>query len=373
MKKYFAIAFSLIFMTLLPSCGQSADDPSEPEVEPPYQPAGTFVKGADVSWCTEMEADGRQFRDSEGNVCDIFALMKSVGMDAARLRVWVNPEGYGYGPWCDKADLLVKAKRAKAQGLDIMVDFHYSDFFADPGRQLTPLDWKDKDLNGLVEAVKEHTKDVLSALKSEGIDVKWVQTGNETNSGMLWDVGKIDWNKDARTRYANYVRLHNAAYDAVKSVCPAAQVILHYAGVNEASEYEGWFFKEVIDAGARLDMIGLSHYPDTKAWSSTAKGAVSNANAAAGIASIYNRFGIPVMVVETGFSNADPGLASQVMSDLLERLEKTDGCEGVFYWEPEVDGQWKPSYYNTLGWGPYQMGAFTTDGRPTEALDAFGK
>ena len=373
MKHIFAAVSALAILAFMPSCGSNTDGPDDGNDQLPGEETASFVNGADVSWCTEMEADGRQFRDRGGNVCELFSLMKNIGMDAIRLRVWVNPESYGYGPWCDKADLLAKARRAKAQGLDILVDFHYSDFFADPGRQLIPVDWKDMDLNGMAAAVSAHTRDVLSSLKEEGIDVKWVQTGNETNSGMLWDVGRIDWKADASKRYTNYVKLHNAAYAAVKAVFPKAKVILHYAGVNEASEYDGWFFKDMLAAGAQIDMIGLSHYPDTKAWSSTESGAVSNPNAAAGIARLHTLFDLPVMVVETGFSCEDPAVASQVMADLLARLEKTEGCEGVFYWEPEVDGKWKPSFYNTLGWSAYQMGAFTTDGRPTAALDAFGK
>lgn len=102
-----------------------------------------FVRGADVSWCTEMEASGRKFYDANGQETELFALLKQIGMNAVRLRVWVNPTGYGYGAWCDKDDVLKKAERAHQQGLDVMIDFHYSDFFADPGRQEKPKDWSD--------------------------------------------------------------------------------------------------------------------------------------------------------------------------------------------------------------------------------------
>ena len=103
--------------------------------------AQDFARGADISWATEMEADGRKFYTNDGVATDIFALMKQIGMNAIRLRVFVDPEGYGYGPWCDKADVVAKAKRAQAQGLDVMIDFHYSDFFTDPGRQNVPKAW----------------------------------------------------------------------------------------------------------------------------------------------------------------------------------------------------------------------------------------
>ena len=103
--------------------------------------AATFARGADISWCTEMEADGKTFRNADGEERDIFVLMKELGMNAIRLRVWVNPQRFGYGQWCDKNDVLAKAKRAHAQGLDLLIDFHYIDFFADPGTKTMPLDW----------------------------------------------------------------------------------------------------------------------------------------------------------------------------------------------------------------------------------------
>ena len=89
----------------------------------------TFARGADISWCSEMEHDGMKFYNLNGEETEIFQLMKQIGLNAIRLRIWVNPEN-GYGSWSDKADVLAKARRAKAQGLDLMIDFHYSDYFA---------------------------------------------------------------------------------------------------------------------------------------------------------------------------------------------------------------------------------------------------
>ena len=118
-------------------------------------------------------------------------------------------------------------------------------------------------------------------------------------------------------------------------------------------------------------MIGLSHYPDYNNWNSTASGAVSNYNAARNIAAVSSQFNVPVMIVETGYSQADENKAKQVMQDLFDKTENLPQCAGIFYWEPEVDGQWKPAYYTSTGWGAYGMGAFTADGRPTAALDPF--
>ena len=328
----------------------------------------SFARGADISWCTEMEADGRVFRNAEGTEMELFALMKQIGMTAIRLRVWVNPAKYGYGAWCDKADVLAKAKRANNQGLDLMIDFHYSDFFADPGTQNIPLDWADYPMDRLKTAMAEHTKDVLQTLKAEGIEPRWVQVGNETNSGMLNPMGKIDWNKSGTARYTNYVVLSNASYDAVKEVLPDAQVIIHLGGTENAK----WFFTDFKAAGGKFDMIGLSHYPTTAEWNSSSSSAThSNINAAKYVSEAIETFHVPVMICETGFESWRPEVASEVMHDLMSRMKSIPQCAGVFYWEPEVDGQWKPAYYQQLGWGAYGMGAFTTDGRPTAALDAF--
>ena len=330
--------------------------------------SGMLARGADVSWCTEMEADGRKFYNAEGTETEMMALMKEIGMTAIRLRVWVNPKKYGYGAWCDKVDVVAKAKRAYAAGLDLMIDFHYSDSFCDPGTQNIPLDWAEYSTEQLKTAMADHTKEVLQALKDEGIQPKWVQVGNETNSGMLNPLGKINWDKNGPARFTEYVPISNAGYEAVKAVLPDAYVIVHLGGTENAD----WFFKDFRSAGGKFDMIGLSHYPTEAEWNSTAANAnYSNVNAAKYVASAATKYGVPVMICETGFDVSKPALAKQVMADIFNRMGEIPQCAGIFYWEPQVDGAWKPAWYNTKGWGAYGMGAFTTSGRPTIALDAF--
>ena len=189
---------------------------------------------------------------------------------------------------------------------------------------------------------------------------------------MIFDSGKIDWDKSGSARYSNYVALSNAGYDAVKEVLPDAYVIVHIANAYNAADYDGWFYKEFKEAGGKFDMIGLSHYPDWTDWNSTQSGVASNANAANSVKKLGDLFKVPVIIVETGFSNQDASKASEVMTDLFNKTKDLSQCAGIFYWEPQVDGVWKPDYYSTLGWGAYNMGAFTTDGKPTAALNAFG-
>lgn len=327
-----------------------------------------FVRGADLSWVAEMEADGQSFYNSDGRAVEPFELMTSIGMNAVRLRVWVNPTAFGYGAWCDKADVIAKAKRAHNQGLDIMIDFHYCDFFADPGSQTLPTDWTGYSRQEMLTAVAEHTVDVLSALKDEGIEPRWVQVGNETNSGLCWDFGKIDWSLAGAARFADYAEVSNAGYDAVKSVFPDAQVIVHLAGADAPQ----WFFGDFIAAGGKVDIIGISHYPTAEQWNSSAADATySNVNAAEWVRQAIATFDRPVMICETGFSVHNPDLGYEVMSDLFARMQPIDRCLGIFYWEPLADGQWRPAYYTTLDWNAYDKGAFTTSGQPTKTLDAF--
>ena len=158
--------------------GSCKDDNAAPAM--PDQ--DSFAKGADISWITEMEATGISFYNQAGIATDGLKLLRSLGMNAVRLRVWVDPAN----GWCNKEDVLVKAYRAHHLGMRIMIDFHYSDHWADPGQQNKPAAWGSLSLDELKAAVAEHTKEVLQLLKDNGITAEWVQVGNETGNGMLW-------------------------------------------------------------------------------------------------------------------------------------------------------------------------------------------
>lgn len=150
-----------------------------------------YWKGADIGWATEYESYGMMFYNRAGEVRECTALMKELGLDAVRFRVWVDPSKHGN--WNSKEDLIVKARRADELGMAIMVDFHYSDFWADPKKQNIPASWSGKGYEEIKILLAEHTKDVLSALKAEGIEPKWVQVGNEISNGFLWTVKGDQW------------------------------------------------------------------------------------------------------------------------------------------------------------------------------------
>lgn len=364
----------------LTACGGGSDEPEVPAPGPAPAPTPTptptpdptpdnnlsFYKGADISWITEMEKDGKKFYNAAGKETDGFQLMKELGMNAIRLRVWVNPEK-AYGNFCNQADVVAKAKRAKEAGMEVMIDFHYSDFFADPGRQTKPAAWEGKTQAELKTAVANHTTDVLKALKEAGVTPKWIQIGNETRNGMLWPEGQLWTDKgDIANGWKNYTTLSNAGYDAAKKVFGDAIIIVHQ---NNAWEDLDWWFKKFKAAGGKFDMIGLSHYPQAetdKTWQNVNQLALSH------IKSLANTYNCKVMVCEVGVkTQANESTAAQVLSAFLTEAKKIKAFAGVFYWEPQVYGGWKPAYYSTLNWNAYDMGAFTSTGKPSKVMDAF--
>lgn len=238
--KNILMASALLCGAFFTACDDNDDKPVFPENQDQAYDMSGFAKGADVSWLTEMEKEGYKFYDAEGNGHECMSLLRDLGMNAIRLRVWVNPdqgwseeEGF-FNPegWCDKDDVVTKAWRAHNLGYRIMIDFHYSDIWADPGRQEKPAAWADLSFDELKQAVADHTTEVLSAIKARGIDVEWVQVGNETRTGMLKPDGAASSGKTA-----NFAQLVTAGYDAVKTIYPEAKVIVHIDQGNNPNRY----------------------------------------------------------------------------------------------------------------------------------------
>ncbi len=329
-------------------------------------PRGSWAKGSDLSWLSEMEHDGLQFYNAAngGKGEDCIELLRGMGQNSVRLRVWVNhPTG-----WSNKADMVALAKRAAKAGQRIMIDIHYSDFFADPSHQTIPMAWQNYDYPTMLEAVREHTLDVLNTLKEEGIKPEWVQIGNETPNGMLWPMGKVsDQLSDVSIQqgwehYAGFTRM---GYEAAKEVFPDINVIVH---VDNAYERRDWFWQAMHAHGGKWDMIGLSHYPMMSAWNGGKSWQEMNELAEENIKRLIRDWHCPVMIAEIGMF-ANDSLSPIVMADFVARATAIDSCAGIFYWEPEVYGGWRPEEYKPLGWGSYTMGAFTDEGKPSEVME----
>ncbi|MBD5235427.1 MAG: arabinogalactan endo-1,4-beta-galactosidase [Barnesiella sp.] len=336
---------SVLAMGMLPA-GCNEDSPvSNPPVDnkPVEIERGTYARGADVSWLTQLEAEGEKFYSPDGSQMECMQLLKEhCGVNAIRLRVWVNPaEG-----WNNVDDVIVKARRANALGLRLMIDFHFSDTWADPGQQQTPAAWTDLDMDGLKSAVAAHVNEMLTGLAAYGVEPEWVQIGNETRAGMLYPLGSID-------NPENFTDLVSAGYDAVKAVFPAAAVIVHLDGGDNQWLYDR-IFGALATHGGKYDMIGMSLYPEPDSWQGTVDDMIANIN------HVTATYGKPVMICEVGMDYREAEACNAMLSDIIARTENLN-VKGVFYWEPEA-----PAGYN----GGYNKGCFD-NGAPTAALDAF--
>ena len=315
------------------------------------QDKNTFWLGADISGTTQLESNGEKLYNTKGEIKENTALMKELGLNAVRLRVWVNPRG----GWSGAEDVLEMAKRAKYYDMAVMIDFHYSDWWADPGKQHIPAAWQYMSYDEMKNALAEHTEDVLSLLKKNNIDVKWVQVGNETTNGFLWPMGRASDNME---KYAGFTEV---GYQAVKKVYPNAQVIIHIDGGCDQKRYD-FIFDGLKKFGAHYDMIGLSVYPywDVVAkLESDWKGSVRDFTA--NVKHLYEKYGKETMVVETGAESKHPKEGYIIMKAVINAAKNDCGghCHGVFYWAPELEGQ-------------YPLGAFDNH-RPTEIMKAFAK
>ncbi len=316
-----------------------------------------FVKGADVGFLTSQERQGQKFYDVDGNERECLELLKNdFQMSAIRMRVWVNPRG----SMNDKNELLVMAKRVKALDMDLMVDFHYSDSWADPAKQPIPRAWQNHTFEEMKQDVRMHTIDVLSLLKENGIMPRWVQVGNETTNGMLWPMGQIKENPE---QYAGFIR---AGYDAVKEVFPKAIVIVHLDRGHRKDIYDQ-NFDTILKYGGKFDMIGMSLYPY---WAMEnhpeLKADDIITDCIKNIRYVSEKYGCDVMIVETGFevNEQHPEIMEEGRRQLTRvvneaRTETGGHCRGVFYWEPQC----RP--------GGYKLGAFDSHGKPTAIMDGF--
>ena len=302
-----------------------------------------FAFGADVSFVPQMESWGTKWLDKNGRQKDILQILKEQGINSIRLRVWTVNSGAS-----SKQEVVSLCKRAKAKGMSVMIDFHYSDTWADPGSQTIPAAWKDHSVEALAKNVYDHTYDVLSAIKAAGVVPKWVQVGNETKRGMLYPVGQT--NQGGSVAFAKFVL---NGYNAVKAVDSTMQVIVHLPDGHDNSLYRS-IFDGLKKNGAKWDIIGLSAYPR---WSHL-DGPTMITRVMSNINDLKKRYGKPCMVVETGHYPREAVVGNQYLVGVMDRMIK-NGDLGCFYWEPE-------------SMGGYDMGAWDEATRkPTVMMDAF--
>ena len=244
-----------------------------------------FIFGMDVSSVIAEENSGVKYYDFNGNEADLFQVLADNGINVIRVRVWNDPydaEGHGFGGGnCDIAAAVEIGKRAAAAGQKLLVDFHYSDFWADPGKQMVPRAWQDMKIEEKTEAVYAYTRDCLLQLKEAGVDVCMVQTGNETNGTMC---GEKTW--------FNIQYLMQAGAKATREVYPEALVALHFANPENAESYKT-YAKKMDYYQVDYDVFATSYYPY---WHGTLD------NLSAVLTDIADTYGKKVMVMETSYA-----------------------------------------------------------------------
>ena len=322
--------------------------------------------GADVSTAQRAIDLGAKYYDANGNAKDPLDILKGAGVNYVRLRIWNNPAA-GYN---NKAKVLAYAKTVKAKGLKLLVDFHYSDTWADPGKQYKPAAWSGHGISRLQTDVYNYTYDVCNSLKAQGTTPDSVQIGNEINVGMLWDDGKVI-NND----FTNLSLLLKSGYNATKACNSGTKVVIHTADAD-SDAHARWFYDGIRAKGVNWDITGLSYYCMWHGTPATMGSVVSD---------MKSRYGKDVIIAETAYpftaGNAD-GTANSVTSGCsgypltwqgqadnftaVQNTARSAGAIGVFYWEPTwytVPGNgWDPADINNSGDGWDNMATFNWTG-----------
>lgn len=315
--------------------------------------AAPFAKGADVGWLAQMEATGYKFYNKDGKEQDCLQILKDHGINTIRLRTWVNPSDDKASGHNSKDETVAMAVRAQKMGMRIMINFHYSDSWADPQQQRKPVAWWGHDFPQLLKDVHDYTYDVMSALKKAGVQPEWVQVGNETRTGMIYPEGHtLNWPQLAQ--------LINQGYDAIKAVSPQSKVVLHVDQGNQRQWFRTWFDSAKAN-GAKYDVIGLSYYPFWLDGKPDYKLSIDDLSA--NLNDMAARYGKEVMIVEIGGEDSKPQNTYDMLAEVQRRVKAVPGNKGlgVIYWEPQ----------GARSWSHYELSAWGADGRPTKALEAF--
>lgn len=313
-----------------------------------------FVKGMDLSTLLELERCGAKYYDN-GEERDLLVIMKSYDVDTIRIRLWNDPwsetgESYGAGENDLKTSLEI-AKRVTAAGFGVLLNFHYSDFWADPGKQIKPKAWADYGVKELEQAVYDYTLESMQTFLDAGVNITMVQVGNELSNGLLWPEGKVP-------NYDNIATFVNAGIRAVRKADAAIPVMIHLDNGGNNALYREWF-DNFTKRGEDFEIIGLSYYPF---WHGSLQMLNDNMN------DIAERYGKDLVIAEVsmGYTMEDyknyeklsdeerkgyatrPALVEKIeypmtkqgqydfMEDFLNRISHIKGGKGkgFFYWEP---------------------------------------
>jgi arabinogalactan endo-1,4-beta-galactosidase len=367
------IAAPLIAVVLLAGCGESATQPDD-GLEP-----DTFdiLIGGDVSFLAEIEDNGGTYSDADGEK-DLLLLMKEHGFESIRLRLWHTPAG----SYNDLEQVKTMAARIEAAGMELFLDFHYSDWWADAGTQNKPAAWSGLAFDILVDSVYQYSYDVIASLQSQGTVPSMVQIGNEISSGMLWPDGQVGGAYDTPQQWDQLSALLDAGRRGVLDAAPnqRPEIVIHFSNGADNAACR-WFFDGLAAHGLQYDAIGVSYYPK---WHGSLAQLRYNLN------DLANRYQRDVYVVETAYpwtfdwvddanniwgseSDLHPGYPATVagQSDFLRALRNIVAVVpggrggGIYYWSPEwIAVQGVPSAWENAT-------LFDFDGMMLPSMEAF--
>lgn len=296
-----------------------------------------FIMGMDASCIPSLEASGVKYYDHDGNEKDVYQILSENGVNYIRVRVWNDPydkngKGYGGGN-CDIDNAIEIGKRATEYGMRLLVNFHYSDFWADPAKQMVPKAWKGMKIQEMTEALYKYTKESLQKLVDAGVDVGMVQVGNETNGYMCGFNGWFD-----------ITSLMKSGCKAVREVCPDALIALHFTNPEKVTNYKNYAYY-LASQQVDYDVFASSYYP---AWHGTLENLVSVLN------NVADNYGKKTMVIETAYVNTledtdfygntgtdgvknypftEQGQANHIRELTDAAVNKMNNCVGICYWE----------------------------------------
>ena len=328
-----AIAVGLILL-LAPKSGLTSDTLYVGKVE---NMSEDFIMGMDASAVPSLEASGVKYYDHDGNEKDVYQILSENGINYIRVRIWNDPfdkDGNGYGGGnCDIENAVAIGKRATKYGMKLLVNFHYSDFWADPAKQQAPKAWKYMNVTQKSEALYEYTKECLQKLLDAGVDIGMVQIGNETTGQMC---GESKWDKIST--------LMSAGSKAVRELCPDALVAIHFTNPEKITNYES-YSANLNYYGVDYDVFASSYYP---AWHGTVENLTEVLN------KVANQYGKKTMIIETAYVNTlddtdfyanggtdgikmypftEQGQANHIRDLADAAVNKMNNCIGICYWE----------------------------------------
>lgn len=328
-----------------PVVDNSGNSSNEDTPDEPFIPSGKFV-GADLSQWLAYTGDNAVWKDENSkSITNLPQYFADNGYNIARLRLFVNPDLASTA--CQDLDYVIASARAmRDAGMSICLDFHYSDTWADPGKQYKPAEWESLSTADLADKVYTYTLSTLTTLRNENITPTHIQIGNEITAGMLWNDGRVSvWGDsgdkyDTESQWSNFRLFLTRAAEACREVCPDAKIIVHIDRGGDAATAKR-FYSRIDDID--YDVIGLSYYPYWHGSLSQLSSTISTLSS--------NHANKEIMIVETGFGynewsddsatanygnyESTPEGQKKFLADLVSTLNRYDHVTGLFYWFPE--------------------------------------